>query len=58
MGPSDVVYMVKRRDPRTDPQGNPVDSWCSLDTSPSQENIKDLLWANIQTSGVKILWFR
>ncbi len=42
MGPSDVVYVEKRRGPRTDAWGTPVTSWCSVDTSPPQTTLKDL----------------
>ncbi len=42
MGPSDVVYVEKRRGPRTNPWGTPVTSWCALDTSPPQATLKDL----------------
>ncbi len=34
MGPSDVVFMEKRRGPRTDPWVTPVTSWGALDSSP------------------------
>ncbi len=42
MGPSDVVYVEKRRGPRTDLWGTPVTSWCAVDTSPPQATSKDL----------------
>ncbi len=42
MSSSDVVYIEKRRGPRTDPCGTPVTSWCDLDTSPPQDTLKDL----------------
>ncbi len=41
MGPSDVVYVEKRRGPRTDPWGTPVTNWCALNTSPPQATLKD-----------------
>ncbi len=34
MGSSDVVYVEKRRGPRTDPWGTQVTNLCALDTSP------------------------
>ncbi len=42
MGPGDVVYVVKRWGPRTDPWGTPVTSWCAVDTSTPQATLKDL----------------
>ncbi len=49
MGPSNVVYVEKRRGPITDPWGTPVTSWCSVDTSPSPGHLERptrsrLLW--------------
>ncbi len=41
MGASDVVYVEKRRGPRTDPWGTPVTNLCALDTSPPQATLKD-----------------
>ncbi len=41
MGPSDVVYMEKRRGPRTDPWGNPVTNLYAVDTSPPQATLKN-----------------
>ncbi len=41
MGPSNVVYVEKRRGPRTDPWGTP-ESWCALDSSPPHTTLKDL----------------
>ncbi len=32
MGPSDVVYVEKRRGPKTDPWETPVTNLCALDT--------------------------
>ncbi len=40
-GPSDVVYVEKRRGPRTDPWGTQVTNLCALDTSPPQATLKD-----------------
>ncbi len=52
-----VVYVEKRRGPRTDPWGTPVTSWCALDTSPPQATLKDLYrWDRIQTSEVESQW--
>ncbi len=42
MGPSDVVYVEKRRGPRTEPWGTPVTSCCALDSSSPQATLKDL----------------
>ncbi len=42
MGPSDVVYIEKRRGPSTEPWGTPVTSWCDLDASPLQETLQNL----------------
>ncbi len=41
MGASDVVYVEKRRGPRTDPWGTPVTNLCALDTSSPQATLKD-----------------
>ncbi len=38
MGASDVVYVEKRRGPRTDPWGTPVTNLCALDTFPSPDH--------------------
>ncbi len=41
MGCSDVMYVEKRRGPKTDPWGTPVTNLCALDTSPPQAILKD-----------------
>ncbi len=57
MGPSYVVYVEKRRGPRTDPWGTPVTNWCALDTSPPQATLKD--WPvrqdSNQRSGIPVM---
>ncbi len=57
MGSSDVVYVEKRRGPRTEPWGTPVSSWCSVDTSPPQATLKDqpLRQDSNQRSGIPVM---
>ncbi len=57
MGPSDVVYVEKRRGPRTDPWGTPVTSLCSVDASPPQATLKDLplRYDSNQRSGIPVM---
>ncbi len=40
MGPSDVLYVEKRRGPRTDPWGTPVTSWLCFGYLPSPGHLK------------------
>ncbi len=56
MCPSDVVYVEKRRGPRTDPWGTPVTSWCALDTSHPRPPWRTYRWDRIQTSEVESQW--
>ncbi len=53
VGPSDVVYVEKRRGPRTNPWGTPVTNLCALDTFPPQATLKDDQWDRTQTSEVE-----
>ncbi len=57
MGASDVVYVEKRRGPRTDPWGTLVTNWWSLDTSPPQATLKDLpvRYYSNQRSGIPVM---
>ncbi len=57
MRPSDVVYVEKRRGPRTEPWGSPVTSWCALDTSPPQATLKDrpVRYDSNQRSGIPVI---
>ncbi len=57
MGPSDVVYVKKRRGPRTEPWGTPVTNWCALDTSPPQATLKDrpVRQDSNQRSGIPVM---
>ncbi len=56
MGPSDVVYVEKRRGPRTEPWGTPLINWCALDTSPPlpRPPWKTDQWEN-QRSGISVM---
>ncbi len=54
MGPSDVVYVEKRRGPRTDPWGTPVDVlWIPPLPRPPWKTYR---WDRIQTSEVESQW--
>ncbi len=57
MGASDVVYVEKRRGPRTDPWGTPVTNLCALDTSPPQAPLNDLplRYGSNQRSGIPVM---
>ncbi len=57
MGPSDVVYVEKRRGPRTEPWGTPVTNWWALDTSPPQATLKDrpVRYDSNQRSGIPVM---
>ncbi len=57
MGPSDVMFVEKKRGTRNDPWGTPVTSWCSADTSPPQATLKDLplRYDSNQRSGIPVM---
>ncbi len=57
MGTSDVVYVEKRRGPRTDPWGTPVTNLCALDTFPPQATLKDrpVRYDSNQRSGIPVM---
>ncbi len=57
MGASDVVYVEKRRGPRTEPWGTPVTNWCALDTFPPQATLKDrpVRYNSNQWSGITVM---
>ncbi len=57
MGASDVVYVEKRRGPRTDPWGTPVTNLCALDTFPPQATLKDrpVRYDSNQQSGIPVM---
>ncbi len=57
MGASDVVYVEKRRGPRTDPWGTPVTKLCALDTFPPQATLKDrpVRYDSNQQSGIPVM---
>ncbi len=52
MGPSDVVYVEKRKSPRTDPWETPVTNLCALDTSLPNQIKSNHFYCHITTAQV------